>query len=85
MLEIQFPMVSTAVLRGNGATTDKMQGYVTTSNAFPLVGLPSAWVWVAANTPSIAYPAPSTTLITDTAAKSWADVYNHYSGRDGLL
>ncbi len=40
---------------------------------------PDQWVFVAANPPSVTYPAPATTLITTNSAHTQGIVYNHFA------
>lgn len=80
-IEIDFWLQSSAVLKGSSTATDKMYGYVTTASSTPFTQTPYQWVWVSlpgqGGTPSVDYPNPSTTKISDTTAhiETYVNVY----------
>jgi hypothetical protein len=83
---VQFPIYSTSPHSGIADSTSNLLAQVE-SNDTPASSpsqannspqRPNQWVFVAANPPTIAYPAPSTTLITNTSARTSANLNNHY-------
>jgi hypothetical protein len=84
-VEIMFPLKSTQELKGAAGANggDRLVGHVESSIVAPLVVQPSAFVWVpgstATTTPSVSYPNPSATNVTDTTARTTGYVYNHFN------
>jgi hypothetical protein len=78
-IEVQVPVYSTATMSGI-ATSSYLTGAVQAVNgAGNPWDNPKVGVFVAANPPTISYPTPSATSITNTTARTTAYVNNHFT------
>lgn len=73
-IEVQLPVYTTT-----SVTTTLAARVDTADGGFNFFATPTRSLFVPSNPPTVSYPQPSATLITDTTARTTADVFNHFT------
>ena len=77
--EIRVPVYSTATMSGISTNSYIKWPMQSIDGVYNQWAHPQIGVFVASNTPSITYPTPSSTSITDTTVRNNANVFNNYT------